>query len=182
MTLNETFNRFIQNVSSNYAFIDPPWNYPLHRYKSDFWKDITIRDLLWNTNVDALFIYANLDVLSGIVSAYIESEYELRCIIPYVRLGRNDVGVASITHEFKNPVQYIVVLEKSTSQIIPTRLVRTSIIEDDNSFQKPIRWEESLFCEMSSRGFDGIYILPEGIVADINTEVKKEVVTRKELF
>lgn len=176
------FERFLaSDISiSDYMFIDPPWNYPPSKYDNDFWRGLSYFDLFMNLAAPTLFIYVTLDKLPQLISGSMESSYELKGLIPYCKVLKNEDAMYSIAHTFRAPLQYVAVFQ--TKAATPFHEANRSIIvEKDNAFQRPIKWEDTVFQIMTDQDKQGVYILPTGQVGscDCNTCPK---FSTKELF
>ena len=185
--MNYRFREFLDSDLSNsdYIFIDPPWNYPPTKFSSEFWKELSYIDLFQEIKSPMLFIYVTLDNLPLMMSSHLESEYDLKALIPYARVKSDEGALYSITHGFKNQLQYVAVFQSSRSDVNISTLCKDIIVEDDNSFKRPIKWEEKMFLElMSQHRLEGVYILPEGTVAaTTNSNISSiSQMSKKELF
>lgn len=171
MNLNPQFSKLADNCKGvNYIFIDPPWNYPLNKYNSEFWSFISFYEIFHTLTVPTLFIYVNLDKIPVMLSAFTESTYELKALIPYIRTAKNDSGITSDIHVFRNPIQYIAMFQLADAVPLPA-FTKVGVIEPDNGFHKPVAWEDALFMQLLHENQVGLYILPDGTVAD--TDVSK---------
>lgn len=186
MLCNNKFDAFIVSPVSNtdYMFIDPPFNYRPTRYSSaTFWKGVSFSHLFPHLNCSTLFIWCTLENIPVMLSGTLESNFELKSLIPYVRLARNEECLLSQNIGFRNALMYLAVFQRPCSPI-SLSLSKTIICEQDNEIQRPIVWEDKMFMQLSSEGFKGIYILPDGSVADtyILESSLDNGMTRKELF
>ena len=86
------FERFIASDISiaDYAVIDPSWNYPSTKYSNDFWKSISFFDVFMNLRIPTLFIYVTLENLPTMISGSSDSVYELKGLIPYCKVLKNE--------------------------------------------------------------------------------------------
>ena len=160
------FERFIASDISiaDYVVIDPAWNYPSSKYSNDFWRNINFFDVFMNLRIPTLFIYVTLDNIPTMISGSADSIYELKGLIPYCRVLKNEDAMYSLAHTFRAPLQYIAVFQ--TKGVTPFHEGnRTVVIEKDNAYQRPIKWEDNLFEAMEAQGKQGIYLLPSGQVA-----------------
>ena len=186
MLCNSRFDAFLLSPVSvtDYMFIDPPWNYRPTRYSSaQFWNGVTFSHLFQHLNCSTLFIWTTIESLPVMLSGTLESNFELKSLIPYVRTARNEDTMSALLTGFRNPLMYLAVFQRPMSPIaLP--LSKSFIIEQDNEVQRPIMWEDKMFLQLSKEGFKGIYILPDGTVADtyLETSSLDDSMTRKELF
>lgn len=186
MVMNSRFNSFINSElnDSDYMFIDPPWNYPPSRYKSEFWRDISFLDLFQNIRVSTIFMWVSLELIPTLISGFVDSSYDLKALIPYARVGKHEDPLYSLKHGFRNSLQYLAVFQ-TKNQVPIAVLPKTMIVETENGFgPRPVNWEDSLFIELATKQFKGIYLLPDGKVADtdITGKVGDTVMSKKELF
>ena len=82
--VNEKFLETVVNHVNNkdFVIIDPPWNYPMNRYSNALWDGIGCIDIFQNITVDELFLWVTTENLFSMFSAYQESMYEFKALIP----------------------------------------------------------------------------------------------------
>ena len=176
MSYNKRFTAFISSELSklDYIFIDVPQNYPPTKYNSEFWRGITFLDIFQNIESGTILIWATVDILPQLLCGFIESSYDLKSVIPYMKLTRHEDPLYSIDNGFRRGLEYLVVFQKDDN--IPSYLfTKRAILEIENELtSKPIRWEDNMFMNLTERGYKGVYILPDGNVADTSIYSKHE--------
>lgn len=185
--VNEKFLETVVNHVNNkdFVIIDPPWNYPMNRYSNALWDGIGCIDIFQNITVNELFLWVTTENLFSMFSAYQESMYEFKALIPRASLMPNEDLFTSIESGFKNPVEFLAVFRLPK---VPQHTARTStrslIVEEVNPMAaKPVRWEDRLIHEMAEKGLSGMYLLPEGQVGYCDSIVQSNKrLQKKELF
>ena len=183
---NPRFHTFIKSSANaaDYMFIDPPWNYKPSTYgNTEFWSNVTYCDLFQCLTTSNIFVWTNLEMLPSLMAGYIDSPFELRALIPYFRVVKHEDVLYSMKQGFKLPSQFLAVLATKDSKL--TNVYNKSIIlEYDNELQRPVLWEDNLFLQLSSEGYRGIYLLPDGNVADTDISERADSIqmVKKELF
>ena len=184
---NSRFNSFVQSELNNvdYMFIDPPSNYRPSQYgTADFWQDITFAEMFSSLNADTLFIWTTIDNIPALVAGHIESAFELKAFVPYIRAAKHEDLMIGLKTGFKNPLQYLAVFQRKGAAL-HTLLYKHIIVEHDNEWQRPVLWENNCFLELLEDGFKGLYILPNGGIADTDIsgcDCSTSHITKKELF
>lgn len=186
MMYNERYTRFMKSDlnMSDYAFIDPPWNYPPTKYRSDFWQNLCFLDLFQTLKIPTLFVWVTLDQLPVMISGFVDSAYDLKALIPYARVNRHEDLASSIKNGFRNSLQYLAVFQSKKEFPIHI-LPKTVIIETENDLcSRPIQWEDEFFGELGRSQLKGIYLLPDGNVADTDVTggIGETAVSKHELF
>ena len=186
MNTNDTFNRFISSElnHSDYVFIDPPQNHNNIRSSNGFWEGVSFPDLFQRINTNYIFLYCGIGTLPLVMNSFIESSFDLVALIPYVKVGKSEDTLYSLRrHSFRYPIEYIAVFQKPGCPLL-SFLSKTVIVENQNSFQRPISWETAIFNELEEKNYKGLYILPDGSIADnlANADLKVSGMHKKELF
>jgi transcriptional regulator with XRE-family HTH domain len=138
-----------------------------------------------NITVNELFLWVTTENLFSMFSAYQESMYEFKALIPRASLMPNEDLFTSIESGFKNPVEFLAVFRLPK---VPQHTTRTStrslIVEEVNPMAaKPVRWEDRLIHELADKGLSGMYLLPEGQVGYCDSIVQSNKrLQKKELF
>lgn len=183
---NPRFHTFIKSSANvaDYMFIDPPWNYKPSSYNGvEFWENVTYYDLFQCLTTSNIFVWTTLEMLPSLVAGYIDSAFELKALIPYFRVVKHEDVLYSIKQGFKTPSQFLAVLSTKDSKLANV-YNKSIIIEYDNELQRPILWEDQLFLQLSQQGIRGIYLLPDGNVADTDISDRADTIqmVKKELF
>lgn len=184
MINNELFRRFIASPvnKSSYIFIDPPWNYPPTKYKSEFWEDVCFLDIFQNMKADNLFVYVTLDKISAMISGYIDSPYDLKALIPFASVAIHEDSMYSLKNSFRNPLQFIALFQLPDAKSMPD-MAKMIVMEHSVDYQRPVEWEDKLFRHFTSLGYSGVYILPNGDIGDTTTNTEPvSQMSKKELF
>ncbi len=186
MLCNSRFNSFvISNINnSDYMFVDTPWNYRPSQYSSaEFWKGVTFADLFLHLNCSTIFMWVTTELIPTMLSGHTESSFELKALVPYARVARHEDVTYAMNHGFRNPFLHLAVFQRRDATIT-TMLSKVIIIEHDNELQRPVMWEDSMFMQLSSEGFKGLYILPDGGIADTDISDRQQggQMIKKELF
>lgn len=188
MQLNDKSIDIIEKVVNrgDFVFLDSPNNYFLKVEKENFWYDVSYVDLLMTLECKYVFIWTKLEFLPSILSAYQESDYELKGIIPHVSPQYGTIITSGSVSSFKYPIQYLVYLRKPKAPVLGGKVTDKVIIveEVEKPLSKPVRYEDELIQEMHKKGLTGLYILPDGSIGICETKESSFVDKncRKELF
>lgn len=184
MPYSEQFGKFVSSAlsSSDYIFVDPPWNYPQSRYKSEFWNGASYSDVFRHFKSSFLFIYTSVDKLPQMLCAQLDSMYEFVALIPYITVANHEDATYALQNAFRNSLQYIAVFQTTNAVTVP-ELPKMVAMEYANTFLRPVVWEDKMFNLLSSKGLRGVYILPTGEVGDTTpVSSSNSTISKKELF
>ena len=186
MIANPRFHTFIKSSANaaDYMFIDPPWNYKPSQYSnSEFWSNVNYFDLFQCLTTSNIFLWVTVEMLPAFVAGYIDSSFELKALIPYSRVVKHEDVLYAIKQGFKLPLQFLAVLSTKDSKLANV-YNKSIILEYDNELQRPVMWEDQLFLQLSQQGARGLYLLPDGNVADTDISDRADIIqmVKKELF
>lgn len=170
----DTEEWFNMNINKyDYVIIDAPWNY-VRCQASSFWDKVCYMDIFQNCTTNYMFIWTTVEGMSTLMSQQIESEYELKALIPWL-CTNSDVNTET---SYKICREFLAVFCKPRCSFI--KLCSPTIILEPNITTKPRKWEEQLIRTLSEKGLEGRYISPQGF---ITFKLEKQAhIHRKDLF
>lgn len=169
--ISEWFNLNINEY--DYIIIDAPWNYVKCDH-SPFWDKLCYMDIFQSCKTAYMFIWTTVEGLATLMSQQVESDYELKALMPWLCTDTNvDCNTSSrICKEF------LAVFCRPYVSFVKT--CSTTMIIEPNDNYKPRRWEESFVQLLSDKGLVGKYLSPRGFITF--TPQKQSHIHRKDLF
>ena len=126
--------------------------------KDNFFYQVDFFELLQKLEVPHLFFKVDVNTLIRLLYADVESPYEVKAIIPWVKESFNEVSLCKATSIYKKSLEYLVVLDFSHSTNLK-KVLSTIFIETEPSNKVPV-WERKLFTDLLELGLQG-YIINE---------------------
>ena len=165
---------FDLNVNEyDYVIIDAPWNY-VKCDASGFWDKVSYMDIFQSCRTDFMFIWTTVEGLGTLMAQQIESDYELKALMPWLCTNTN----VDINTSCRICKEYLAVFCRPYTSFIKT--CATTVILEPNDTYKPRRWEESFIQLLSDKGLVGKYLSPRGFIT-FRTE-KQPQIHKKDLF
>ena len=174
MTRREISDWFDLNINEyDYVIIDAPWNYVKCDHSS-FWDTLSYLDIFQSCKTDFMFIWTTVEGLATLMAQQVESDYELKALMPWLCTTTNvDTSTSS-----KICKEYLAVFCRPYASYVKT-CTTTMIIEPSENY-KPRKWEEGFVQMLADKGLAGKYLSPRGFIT-FRTE-KQPQVYKKDLF
>lgn len=174
----------IYNIINNrdYLIIDIPNNTDMISDSNNFFYQLNLFDLLQKVNVQYLFCKVNYTLLSELFCAYVDSDYNLKAFIPWLKIPFEDTAICELTLKLKNSIDYVIIFENNQSLNIKP-LLMSLLIEPKNKVNNIQKWHQYFISVLNEKNLYGLIINSNGIFEDTEFKnIKNQNKSKIELF
>lgn len=172
------YKEWLKNETSEikYALFDVD-NTKIFNTLDHVYSDVTFSDIFQQTNCDYLIFIVNKECLISLFNSYLDSFYDFRTIIPWLKIDYTESSLLNVTQKLKNCMDFVVIFQRPHVRNIKA-LLQTIIIEPEKSLCFP-EWQKNLILEFFNISYSGIYVSKDGQVVDSNQFIQNSTVQNK---
>ena len=141
-------------------------------------ENISFKQIFQQLNYDTIFLVCEKEMLPTLFNLYLDSVYNFKGIIPWVKINFNDTELLNVTYRLKNCVSFILVFQKPKGKNLRPYL--PSLIIEPEYINYTPKWEIELAKKLSF--MEGIMLNGDKLIASKDLLKSANTLQKTKLF
>lgn len=159
-----------KTLEYSYTVLFPRWKESTGSIDNQgVWEDVSQYELLQRVESDYVFLFAPFTAIPTIMTMYLESCYDLRAVVPWLKSSAQELPGAFVHKQrFKSNIEYCFIFQHSSVMSLRTPYSDAICEVPHEKTKAPEHWITQIVRDMGVAGLNGLLVYADDFIDSVD--------------